>query len=241
MILADFNYKMKVFIIFLFSIVLLSCSGSKQSGKDSWISLFNGTSSQYWRSVNSDEFPKAGWRIDHNRLVLDSGKKGGDIITREKFGNFELELEYNLTKYANTGVKYFVDLIQRSGSKRTTGIGFEYQIIDDLNYPAEKTHNDPKLLTGALYELYAPAANKNLYPPGKWNSIRIIAKNNSVEHWLNGKIILRFQRNSDDLRQRIQKSKFVEFPGFGMSAEGYILIQDYGNMAQFRNIRIKKL
>lgn len=232
--------RIEVFIIFFLSIIFLSCSGPKQSGKGSWIPLFNGTSTQHWRSVNSDDFPKSGWRIDNNILVLDSGRKGGDIITREKFGEFELELEYNLTKYANTGVKYFVDLIQRPNSKRITGIGFEYQIIDDHNYPVEKTHNDPKLLSGALYELYGPVANKNLNPTGNWNSIKIIAKNNKVEHWLNGKMVLEYQRDSDDLKQKIQKSKFVEFPGFGLSPEGYILIQDYGNMAQFKNIRIKK-
>lgn len=232
--------RTRVLVILFLSTVVLSCSGTKQQSKSSWIPLFDGTSTSYWRSVNSDSFPKSGWRIEHNMLVLDSGKKGGDIITREKFGEFELELEYNLTKYANTGVKYFVDLIQRPNSKRITGIGFEYQIIDDHNYPVEKTHNDPKLLSGALYELYGPTANKNLNPPGNWNSIKIIAKNNKVEHWLNGKMVLEYQRDSDDLKQKIQKSKFVEFPGFGLSPEGYILIQDYGNMAQFKNIRIKK-
>ncbi|OJU26015.1 MAG: hypothetical protein BGN92_13125 [Sphingobacteriales bacterium 41-5] len=234
------NYTVHVFIVYLFSIILSSCSGSKQSGRNSWIPLFNGTSTQYWRSVNSDDFPKSGWRIDNNILVLDSGRKGGDIITSEKFGAFELELEYNISKYANTGVKYYVDLIQRPNAKKMTGIGFEYQIIDDHDYPLEKTHKDTKVQTGALYELYGPAANKILHPPGSWNSIKIIAKKNKVEHWLNGKMVVQFQRGSDDLKQRIQKSKFAEFPGFGMSPEGYILIQDYGNMTQFRNIRIKK-
>lgn len=221
-------------------IAIISCAPSKRKISSQWIPLFNGISTSYWRSVSSDSFPSAGWRIINDVLVLDSGRAGGDIITREKFGEFEFELDFNLSAGANTGVKYFTDFIQKPNSTKKTAFGFEYQIIDDHNTTSKASQN-PLLLTGSLYELYPPQNNKVLYPAGRWNNMKISSKNNVVEHWLNNKMILRYRRDSEDLKNKIKQSKFADITGFGLSSQGYILIQDYGNSVQFRNIRIKRL
>lgn len=233
-------FKLKIdFCLQLISFIflLLSCSlGKNHNAK--WQELVNGTT-ENWRSLNSVDFPKEGWIIKDKNLTLLPGKKGGDLITKEQFEDFELELDYNIDKKSNTGIKYFVELIHKKNG--FSAMGHEFQIIDDINYPTEKTHNDPKLLTGSLYLLYAANKQKILHPAGKWNHIRIVSKNGIVEHWLNGKRIVQYDRKSKEYFDLISETKYKGTPGFAKVQKGHILIQDYGDGAMFKNIRIRKL
>lgn len=206
-----------------------------------WEVLFDGRDLSHWRSVLADKFPEQGWVIENQSLTVLSGKKGGDIITRKKYGNFELELDFNLTVSGNTGIKYLVQLIKNSTGKKIIGMGPEYQLIDDFNHPEVKDHKHDEGATAALYLLYAPGSNKKLLPPGQWNHVKIIARGTHIEHWLNGKMVVSYERGSDDFRQRVSQTKFSEVKGYGEDAEGYILLQDHGDKASFKNIRIRRL
>jgi hypothetical protein len=94
---------------------------------------------------------------------------------------------------------------------------------------------------GALYEIYPASPDKLPSPLGLWNESMIICQGNHVEHWLNGKKILEYNRGSDDFRAKIAASKFKDIPGYGILAEGHILLQDHGSTIHFRNIKIKEL
>lgn len=211
-----------------------------------WTMLFDGKTTAGWRGINLETFPAEGWEVKDGMLISTAldGKEsgnGGDIITVEEYGDFILEWEWKmLTKGGNSGVKYFVKE-GLSDSNKKYGYGLEYQILDDENFSWMKDGRmkpgDFRTL-GALYEIY-PAKNTSPKPLGEWNKSRIVSQGKHVEHWLNGVLILEYERGSDDFRKRVSESKFASIPGFGEAEKGHILIQDHGSEMAFRNIRIK--
>ncbi|GEM_PF-922198 len=205
-----------------------------------WEPLFDGDDPGiYWRLKDEDRFPDDRWEVKGDVLMSLPGRKTGDIMTRETFSDFDLVFEFKLTDSANTGVKYFVaPLLDKKG--RTTLNGPEYQLIDDINHPSVQGGKSPKTTTGALYLMYAPQKNVFL-PSGQWNTGRIIAFGNHVEHWLNGVKVLAYERGSEDFRQRVADTKFKEYETpYGEAAEGHILLQYHNDKAFFRKIKIRK-
>ena len=107
---------------------------TKKQKEDGWKFIFDGNTSNGWVSAKSDSFPSKGWKINNGILsVLSSNGKesenGGDIVTKDKYENFEFELDFKITKAANSGIKYFVDLDLNKGAG--SAIGLEYQILDN--------------------------------------------------------------------------------------------------------------
>lgn len=208
-------------------------------GRDSWETLFDGTNTDQWQSKNGGAFPEGGWVIENGTLYL--AKKGaGDIVTRETFGNFELTLDFKLTKGANSGVKYFVGALKDTETGKTVINGPEYQIIDDYNHPAVKDHKDDIASTASCYLLYVPH-HKKLLPAGKWNHMKIIAWGTHVEHWLNGRKVLSYERGSQDFETRKAGTKFKNLEGYGTLPEGHILLTDHGDKVYFRKVKIRRL
>lgn len=214
---------------------------SDQEKAEGWELLFDGTDPNIrWRSIRGDQFPTAGWAIENETLVLLPGRKGGDIITREQFSDFELVLEYKLTDSANTGIKYFVSELKNNKGKTTLN-GPEFQLIDDYKHETVIDNKSPETSTGSLYLLYAPQGKK-LNGSGKWNQAKIVAKGKQVEHWINGKKVLSYERGSEEFRKLVASTKFEEYvTPYGEADFGYVLLQDHNDKAYFRNIKIKRL
>jgi hypothetical protein len=225
----------KINAIFVLSVCLvISC----QSQKNEWEVLFDGNGVEKWRGKTLAEFPATGWKVENGLLFLDG--KGGDIVTRDKYSDFELVFEFNLTENANSGIKYFVDKVVN----RETGVvminGPEYQIIDDYNHSG--IVNDPHGLssTASVYLLYAPE-NKKLNPAGEWNSGKIVAQGDKVEHWLNGTKVVEYSRGSQDFLNRKAKTKFKDDEKYGEFDSGHILLTDHDDKVYFRNIKVRRL
>lgn len=195
-----------------------------------WRPLFDGSSTSAWRGYQMDSFP-SGWGIEDGSLVRTTG--GVDIITRDQFSDFELELEWKVGPAGNSGVMYRVTEADSS----TYRTGPEYQILDDA------AHQDGKnRLTSAAsaYGLYAPPAGV-VKPAGEWNTTRIVARGAHVEHWLNGQKVVEYELWSPDWEEKVRNSKFVEWSGYGRSPRGHIALQDHGDRVEFRAIRIREL
>src|SRR5690606_38891591 len=149
------------------------------------------------------------WAVEDGVLTLLAGRKGGDIITREQFSDFELMLDFKLADSANTGIKYFVAPLENAKGKIELN-GPEYQLIDDFQHEAVKDGKSPETSTASVYLLYPPT-QQVLKPAGEWNEARIVAKGKYVEHWLNGVKVVEYERGSPDFKQRVSDTKFNEY------------------------------
>jgi Domain of Unknown Function (DUF1080) len=217
---------------------------SPEEASAGWRLLWDGQTTHGWRSARGPEFPAKGWQIKDGILtVLPSdgheGGVGGDIITTEKYSNFELKADFRITPGCNSGIKIFVDPELNKGPG--SSIGLEYQILDDVLHPDAKLGKNGNRTMGSLYDLYPPSPDKHVNPMGEWNHALIISNGPHVEHWLNGQKILEYTRFTPEFRQRVKESKFKVWPGFGELHEGYILLQDHGSEVSFQNIKIHVL
>ncbi len=203
--------------------------------------LFDGQSTDNFRSVDSDEFPSKGWRVQDGLLtVLSSGgdpeKKGGSIVTKETFGAFDLKFDFMFTEGANSGIKYGL-------GNNGLSVGLEYQILDDKKHPDAKAGIDGNRKMASLYDLI-PAKKESRFVKGanEWNQGRIVLyPDNRVEHWLNGRKVVEYTRGSETFNELVSKSKFAGKEGFGMSEKGPIHIQEHNDEVHFRSLKIKSL
>jgi hypothetical protein len=221
--------------------------------QDGWIDLFNGTNLDGWRSVKSEKPPAKGWSINDGVLTVhenggaESGG-GGDIITRKRYANFELTADFKFTPGANSGIKIFVqpnispiDKLTGKPTGKGSAIGMEFQILDDLRHPDAKLGRNGDRTIGSLYDLMPAPTNKVVMPIGQWNQARILSQGKHVTFWLNGEKTVEFDRGSADFRSAVELSKFKNIPDFGEWADGHILLQDHGNEASFRNVKLREL
>lgn len=213
--------------------------------KNDWELLFDGKSTDKWRGAKLTTFPTEGWSIANGILsVAETGgaesTAGGDIVTIEEYGNFELTVDYRLTEGANSGIKYYVDTELNKGEG--SSIGLEYQLLDDANHPDAKlgSHEGSRTLA-SVYDLIQADPKKPAGPIGSWNTAHITSKDGRVTYSLNGVEVLSFDRFSDTFKQLIKESKYAKWKGFGQLPKGHILLQDHGDRVDFRNIKIKKL
>jgi hypothetical protein len=193
--------------------------------------LFDGHTLDRWRGYNSETVP-AGWSVDGGTLA----KSGpvGDIVSKDQFGDFELELEWQIGEGGNSGIFYRAT----EEYERVYWSGPEYQLLDDV----KATDNKSRLTcAGAAYALY-PSPAGHLKPVGEWNATRIVARGKHIEHWLNGVKLLEYELASSDWEAKVKASKFVDWPHYGRAPRGHIALQgDHAGSLAFRNIRIREL
>jgi len=216
--------------------LLASChsvpvSGGAKPAAGPWRTLFDGSSLDAWRGYQGAPIP-SGWHVAGNTLAKDVPV--ADIVTKDEFGDFELELEWKIGEAGNSGIFY-------RGSEEYEHIywsGPEYQLLDDIKAADGKARITS---AGAAYGIY-PSPEGHLKPLGEWNSTRIIAKGSHVEHWLNGFKLLEYEFGSPDWLSRVKGSKFSAWPHYGLAKSGHIGLQgDHLGTLAFRSIRIREL
>ena len=199
--------------------------------KAKWHTLFDGKMLDTFRGWRSEGMPE-GWHVVDGTLAKEGAVD--DLVTKEQFGNFELEIDWKIGKEGNSGVFYRAtreyDHIYWSGP--------EYQLLDDANAPDGRSR---LTAAGAAYGLYGPPAGV-VKPFGEWNKTRIIVNGDHVEHWLNGQKVVEYDFGSPDWKAKVAASKFSKYPNYGLAKKGYIGIQgDHPGSLELRHIRIREL
>ena len=195
-----------------------------------WKLLFDGKSLAGWGGFKS-KTPGAGWKAVDGVLFREAS--GGDLITIEQFGDFELSLEWKLEKGGNSGIFFHViddgDFAWWSGP--------EVQVLDNAMH---KDGKNPLTSAGSNYAVHAPVRDVTK-PIGEWNAVRLLVKGPHVEHWLNGVKIVEYELWSPDWEARVKASKFGKIPMYGRAKRGRIGLQDHGDPVWYRNIKIRAL
>lgn len=221
----------------LLSVMALATPPGKKS---KWTSLFDGKTIKGWHSYHKDGV--VGWYVEDAAMTPDG--TGGDLVTDKEYENFELEFEFKIPKGSNSGVVYKV--MDNPDIKSTYMSGPEYQVIDDKGY-VDGDGKPYKLkgsqLTGANYDVIAPADLTLAKPAMEWNKGRILVNNNHVEHYLNGKKVVEYEYGSDDWKAMVAKSKFADWPYATPHAKGKIALQNHSPKERvwYRNVQIREL
>ena len=197
-----------------------------------WRLLFDGKTTAGWRGWKMDSMP-SGWQVVDG--TLKRVKPAADIITTEKFRNFELSLEWNIAKNGNSGIFYRAS--EDPGDNAIYWSAPEMQVLDDAGHPDGQSR---LTAAGADYGLY-PSPAGVVKPPGQWNQVRLVVNGNHVEHWLNGVKVVQYELGSPDWEAKVKASKFAPHPRYGRNAEGYIGLQEHEYPVAFRNIKIRVL
>ena len=196
-----------------------------------WKLIFDGKTLDGWQPIGKSGAPIKGWVVKDGAIFHGKAAGGGDIVTVEHYGDFELTWEWKIGAVGNSGVKYNLP-------NPADNIGFEYQLIDDEKHP-DGVRGGRSHQTAALYDLIEPAAERKVKPVGEWNQSRLLVQGAHVEHWLNGVKIVEFDMGSDDLKARIAKSKYKNVANFGVKTKSPILLQDHGDEIAFRNLKLR--
>lgn len=198
-----------------------------------WRLLFNGENFDGWHVYNRGA-PEAPWSVADGAIGL-ANVGGGDLITDEEFGPFELSLEWKISEGGNSGIIYLTH--EDPDIPNTYNTGPEMQVLDDAK------HADGQIPThraGALYDFAEPFAAA-ARPVGEWNEARIIFTGDRIEHWLNGQKVAESSYGDDEWRAKVAASKFATMPQFGTFDRGRIALQDHGDPVWYRNIKIRAL
>ena len=196
-----------------------------------WRSLFDGKTMSEWRGYKTEAIP-SGWHVVDGTIAKERGT--GDIVSKDEFGNFELELEWKIGEAGNSGIFY-------RGTEEYDHIYWsapEYQLLDNVKGADNKT---PLTRAAAVYGLY-PAPDGHDKPVGEWNKTRIVARGNHIEHWLNDFKMEEYELFSPDWEAKVKASKFKDWPNYGRAKKGHLALQgDHNGSLAFRNIRIREL
>ncbi len=241
--------RLKIFAtMIMVALLAFSCgqSGSKQKETDNaenWIILFDGTSTDEWRGYNKETFPESGWSVVEGALMVQGSGRGeagggGDIITKRKFRNFELSLEWKTSEGGNSGIFYLAQEIPGEPIWKSAP---EMQILDNERHADANLGKDGNRQAGSLYDLI-PAVPQNAKPVGEWNQAKITVYKGTVIHWQNGENVLEYHLWTEEWNKMVLESKFKDYEWFLNTAEeGHIGLQDHGDDIWFRNVKIREL
>ena len=204
-----------------------------------WTILFDGTSLDNWRGyLSEDIYPE--WTIQDGAMVFMPGKEGGkNIISKEKYTNFILSLEWKISEAGNSGIFWGVYEDEKFSEAYMTGP--EIQVLDNEKHPDSFVGNGIHK-AGSLYDLIGYPA-EHINPAGEWNTcvLEVNQKDNIGTVSMNNKTIISFPLSGEKWDTMVSNSKFKDWEGFGKYPTGHIGLQDHSDQVSYRNIKIKEL
>jgi len=208
--------------------------------KQGWKLLFDGKTNAGWHTYLKDTVGSK-WQVKDGVIIFDPSQPengGGDLVTNEEYENYELNLEWKISKGGNSGIIF--DIQEDPKYSATYLTGPEMQVLDNIDAADNKKQNH---LAGSLYDLAGDSTVSKPKPVGEWNQVRLIQNKGHLTFYLNGVKTFEGTIGDEDWNSRIAKSKFSNemFKDFAKVAKGKIALQEHPGSSQWRNIKIKTL
>jgi hypothetical protein len=185
-----------------------------------------------WMLENGGEV-KSGWTLESDGSLHLAGR-GGNLLSREDFGDFDLWFEWKISAKGNSGIKYRVMQYGKSW------LGPEYQIQDDAAFPKMSAEH----YTASLYDLVdrsQPIFSRRYLDLNEYSVGRIIVQRHRIRHWMNGNLVIDERDDSEHFAAAVKDSKFRGQEGFGQNHTGKLMLTDHGSEVWYRNIFIRRL
>jgi hypothetical protein len=238
-----FSFYVLVFALFFTKVSAQALNTlSPTEKKDGWKLLFDGKDLKGWHSYGGKGVGAA-WVIEDGAIKLNvperagnKAKNGGDIVTDEIItGDFEFKAEWKVSKFANSGIFFFVNEAAKYPNMHDTGL--ELQVIDDKIYEGarENTHRASDFFG------IANARLREGKPQGEWNKIHFIVKKGKLTVYQDEFIVQEHDLNSADWKQKVANSGLKSAPISKGSYAGRIGLQDWGSTVWYRNVKLRKL
>jgi len=233
-----------LFAVLFFSAGIVSAQEantlSKKEMKEGWKLLFDGKTTRGWHTYLRDTVGSK-WQVKNGALVFDPSQPkegGGDIVTNDVYENFELHLEWKISKGGNSGIIFDIQEDPKYAATYLTGP--EMQVLDNINADDNKKQNH---LAGCLYDLAGDSSVSKPHAVGEWNQVVIIQNKAHLSFWLNGIKTFEGQIGDEDWNKRVANSKFSGkvFTDFAKTAKGKIALQQHPGSSEWRNIKIRTL
>lgn len=179
------------------------------------------------RDLSNAEFAPGSWAWEDGVLVA---KGGGDLWTKESYGDFVLSVEFRCEAGSNSGV-----FIRSSDIVDWLDNSIEVQIL-------QGDEENPRHLVGSLFDVVAPLRQLPI-EPGTWHRFVITAKGGQIGIILDGEQVVSADldlwttpgKNPDDTPNKFRKAYR------DMARSGRIGLQYHGNPIAFRNLLIERL
>jgi hypothetical protein len=183
--------------------------------------VFNGKDFTGW------EGPTDNYDVKDGAIVC-KPKKGGNIYTKEEFGDFAARVEYKLPPAGNNGLG-----IRYPGKGDGAYMGMcEIQILDDTAPVYAKL--DPRQYNGSAYGM-TPVHRGYLRPVGEWNFIEVTVRGPRIQVELNGTRVL-----DTDLSKVTEYMGKRPHPGKDRTS-GHFAFLGHSDPVAFRLVEIKRL
>jgi hypothetical protein len=204
-----------------------------QEKAQGWKLLFDGKSFAGWVDPTKKSPPSDAWSVSDGTLkTTPHSRMREDLLSAEKFRDFELVFDWKVSPKGNSGVKYriqdsvFLDLdklpkgvpfeqqVEYAYGKKFTREGLapggryeEYTVGFEYQVIDDAGHLDAlrggKYQAGALYAMF-PASKAAAKPAGEWNTARLLVRGKHVEHWLNGEKVVDTTLDSPEVRAAVE-------------------------------------
>lgn len=183
-----------------------------------------------WRGYGQTHFPETAWSVDGNVVRAVASGPRVDLITRESFKDFVLSFDWRLPRAGSTAVLSRVG--EDAGPAAHTGPAM--QLLDDEHH---QEGADALTSCGALYGVMAPWRDQR-ESANTYHSARVVMSGTRIEYWIDDHQVVGCDLASEELKERIARSRFRDAPQFARLPEGHIVLQHRGTEAWFRALRI---
>jgi len=202
---------------------------SLSSAHAQWTDLIANRSLHHWMTPSGESVEK-GWTFDSDGTLHLQGR-GGNIISRQKYCDFELWFDFRISEKGNSGIKYRVK--DYGGSL----LGCEYQVLDDSAFPKlDRNH-----VTASLYDIFEPSVKPTrVNPVGEFSTAKVLVQGNHIRHWVNGQLTIDVCAGSPSWNTHVQNSKFNKRERFGQNRMGHIMLTDHNSEVWYRNLYIRR-